>query len=57
MFQLLSDGSAAALNYGVFRRKEINETRQTMLIYDMGASKTTATIVEYVLEQVRTSCR
>uniref|UniRef100_A0A1I7XNN3 Hypoxia up-regulated protein 1 n=1 Tax=Heterorhabditis bacteriophora TaxID=37862 RepID=A0A1I7XNN3_HETBA len=42
---LLNDGSAAALNYGVFRRKEITEIPQTMLIYDVGASKTTATIV------------
>lgn len=50
--QLLPDGTAAALNYGVFRRKEITETRQTLLIFDMGASKTVATIVEYVLEKV-----
>ncbi|PAV75680.1 hypothetical protein WR25_15173 [Diploscapter pachys] len=53
LLQLLSDGSAAALNYGVFRRKEITETPQTMLIYDVGAAKTTATIVEYVLESER----
>ncbi|CAD6193340.1 unnamed protein product [Caenorhabditis auriculariae] len=53
LLQLLNDGSAAALNYGVFRRKEITETPQTMLIYDMGALKTTATIVEYVLESTR----
>lgn len=55
LLQLLSDGSAAALNYGVFRRKEITEKPQTMLIYDMGASKTTATIVEYVLEAEKNS--
>ncbi|CAJ0935104.1 unnamed protein product, partial [Mesorhabditis belari] len=51
LLQLLNDGSAAALNYGVFRRKEITEQAQTMLIYDMGASKTTATLVEYLLEE------
>lgn len=67
-FQLLSDGSAAGLNYGVFRRKEITEKPTTMLIYDMGATKvtrypsqfinssqTTATIVEYVLEAEKNS--
>ncbi|KJH43943.1 DnaK family protein [Dictyocaulus viviparus] len=55
LLQLLNDGSAAALNYGVFRRKEITEKPQTMMIYDMGASKTTATIVEYVLEADKSS--
>uniref|UniRef100_A0A1I7US88 Hypoxia up-regulated protein 1 n=1 Tax=Caenorhabditis tropicalis TaxID=1561998 RepID=A0A1I7US88_9PELO len=53
LFQLLNDGSAAALNYGVFRRKEITEKPMHMLIYDMGAVKTTATIVQYVLESTR----
>ncbi|CAI5455631.1 unnamed protein product [Caenorhabditis angaria] len=53
LLQLLNDGSAAALNYGVFRRKEITEKPTHMLIYDMGAVKTTATIVQYVLESTR----
>ncbi|VDN22613.1 unnamed protein product, partial [Cylicostephanus goldi] len=55
LLQLLNDGTAAALNYGVFRRKEITDKPQTMMIYDMGATKTTATIVEYVLEPDKTS--
>lgn len=45
----MTEGSAAALNYGVFRRKEIKEEPQTLLIYDIGAKKTIATIVEYRL--------
>ncbi|VDD87993.1 unnamed protein product [Enterobius vermicularis] len=45
--QLLNDHSAAGLSYGIFRRKEITEEAQTLLIYDMGASKTTAAILEY----------
>ncbi|KAF8353738.1 hypothetical protein PRIPAC_95361 [Pristionchus pacificus] len=49
LLQILNSGSAAALNYGVFRRKEISEQSTTMLIYDMGAVKTDATIVEYQL--------
>ncbi|VDM74750.1 unnamed protein product [Strongylus vulgaris] len=55
LLQLLNDGSAAALNYGVFRRKQITDKPQTMMIYDMGATKTTATIVEYVLEPDKSS--
>lgn len=46
----MSDGCAAALNYGVFRRKDITDTPQNLLIYDIGATKTTATLVEYRLE-------
>ncbi|TKR60474.1 hypothetical protein L596_027716 [Steinernema carpocapsae] len=55
LLQLLTDGSAAGLNYGVFRRKEITEQAQTLLIYDMGASKTTATILEYRLAKEKNS--
>ncbi|VDM61049.1 unnamed protein product [Angiostrongylus costaricensis] len=55
LLQLINDGSAAALNYGVFRRKGITNKPQTMMIYDMGASKTVATIVEYVLEKDKSS--
>ncbi|KHK00005.1 DnaK family protein [Oesophagostomum dentatum] len=55
LLQLLNDGTAAALNYGVFRRKEITEKPQYMMIYDMGSSKTVATIVEYVLEPDKSS--
>jgi len=49
LLQLLTSGSAAGLNYGVFRRKEIKEQAQTLLIYDVGASSTVASIVEYRL--------
>uniref|UniRef100_A0A1I8AM22 Hypoxia up-regulated protein 1 n=1 Tax=Steinernema glaseri TaxID=37863 RepID=A0A1I8AM22_9BILA len=55
LLQLLTDGSAAGLNYGVFRRKEITEQAQTLLIYDVGASKTTATILEYRLAKEKNS--
>uniref|UniRef100_A0A1I7TTG8 Hypoxia up-regulated protein 1 n=1 Tax=Caenorhabditis tropicalis TaxID=1561998 RepID=A0A1I7TTG8_9PELO len=49
VLQLMNDGTAAALSHGIFRRKEITEKRQTLMIYDMGAAKTTATIVEFKL--------
>ncbi|KAI6232774.1 hypothetical protein M3Y99_00988700 [Aphelenchoides fujianensis] len=49
LLSLISDGSAAALNYGVFRRKDITEKSQTLLVYDVGATTTTATLVEFVL--------
>jgi hypoxia up-regulated 1 len=47
----MTDGSAAALNYGVFRRKDITDKPQNLLIYDVGATKTIATLVEYQLEK------
>lgn len=49
VLQLINDYTAVALNYGIFQRKNFNETAQYMMFYDMGASKTTATIVSYQL--------
>ncbi|XP_076043824.1 hypoxia up-regulated Grp170 co-chaperone protein isoform X2 [Oratosquilla oratoria] len=47
VLSLMNSNTAVALNYGMFRRKEINETIQHILFYDMGASSTTASIVSY----------
>uniref|UniRef100_A0A673M3I6 Hypoxia up-regulated protein 1 n=1 Tax=Sinocyclocheilus rhinocerous TaxID=307959 RepID=A0A673M3I6_9TELE len=47
VLQLINDNTAVALNYGVFRRKDINSTAQNILFYDMGSGSTTATIVTY----------
>ncbi|KHJ92129.1 hypothetical protein OESDEN_07990 [Oesophagostomum dentatum] len=47
LLQLINDGTAAALDYGVFRRKEITEKPQRLMVYDMGAAATVATLVEY----------
>lgn len=47
VLQLINDYTAVALNYGIFRRKEINETAQYFIFYDMGAYKTVATVVSY----------
>uniref|UniRef100_A0A1I8ECJ6 Hypoxia up-regulated protein 1 n=2 Tax=Wuchereria bancrofti TaxID=6293 RepID=A0A1I8ECJ6_WUCBA len=49
LLQLLNDHTAAGLNYGAFRRKEITGNAQTLLIYDVGATKVTASVLEYVL--------
>lgn len=49
VLQLINDGTAAALSHGIFRRKEIGEKPQRLMVYDMGAAKTTATIVEFKL--------
>ncbi|VDL81988.1 unnamed protein product [Nippostrongylus brasiliensis] len=49
LLQLINDGTSAGLNYGMFRRKEITEKPQRLLIFDMGASKTVTTLVEYKL--------
>lgn len=43
----MNTNAAVALNYGMFRRKEINETAQNILFYNMGSSSTTATIASY----------
>lgn len=47
VLQLINDYTAVALNYGIFRRKEINDSAQYIMFYDMGASSTTATVVSY----------
>lgn len=46
---MINDYSAVALNYGIFRRKEMNETAQYFIFYDMGAYKTSAAVVSYQL--------
>lgn len=49
VLQLINDYTAVGLNYGIFQRKNFNETAQYYMFYDMGASKTTASIVSYQL--------
>jgi hypoxia up-regulated 1 len=45
VLQLINDNTAVALNYGIFRRKEFNNTAVQYMFVDMGASSTTATVV------------
>uniref|UniRef100_A0A4W6DFY5 Hypoxia up-regulated protein 1 n=1 Tax=Lates calcarifer TaxID=8187 RepID=A0A4W6DFY5_LATCA len=47
VLQLINDNTAVALNYGVFRRKDIDSTAKNVMFYDMGSGSTTATIVTY----------
>jgi hypoxia up-regulated 1 len=47
VLQLITEPMATALNYGMFRRKEINGTVKYMLFYEMGAYDTTAFVVSY----------
>ncbi|EHB08794.1 Hypoxia up-regulated protein 1 [Heterocephalus glaber] len=47
VLQLINDNTATALSYGVFRRKDINVTAQTVMFYDMGSGSTVCTIVTY----------
>lgn len=49
VLQLINDYTAVALNYGIFRRKEFNETAQYFVFYDMGSYKTTASVISYQL--------
>ncbi|GAU93545.1 HSP70-3 [Ramazzottius varieornatus] len=53
LLQLLNDNTAAAVNYGVFRRKEMSNTTQYIMLYDMGASSTTATVVGYHMTKLK----
>jgi len=47
VLQLITEPMATALNYGMFRRKEINGTVKHIMFYDMGAYDTTAAVVSY----------
>lgn len=47
VLQLINDYTAVAINYGIFRIKDFNETAQYVLFYDMGATSTTATLISY----------
>jgi len=49
--QLMNGNTTASVNYEMFRRKEFNVTVTTVLIYDMGMTKTIATIFDYQLVQ------
>ncbi|GLH11715.1 Major heat shock 70 kDa protein Ba [Gryllus bimaculatus] len=57
VLQLINDYTAGygqmALNYGIFRRKDFNESAQYIMFYDMGASSTTATLVSYQLVKTK----
>ncbi|XP_072153821.1 hypoxia up-regulated protein 1 isoform X2 [Bemisia tabaci] len=53
VLQLINDYSAVALNYGIFRRKEFADSAQYVMFFDMGASSTTATIVQYQTVKVK----
>ncbi|XP_043533656.1 hypoxia up-regulated protein 1 [Chiloscyllium plagiosum] len=55
VLQLINDNTAVALNYGVFRRKDINATAQNVMFFDMGSTSTTATVVTYVTTKTKDS--
>ncbi|KAM9788994.1 hypoxia up-regulated protein 1 [Neosynchiropus ocellatus] len=55
VLQLINDNTATALNYGVFRRKDIDSTAKSVMFYDMGSGSTTATIVMYQTVKTRES--
>lgn len=53
MLQLINSNTAAALDYGIFRRKDFNETAQHILFYDMGASSTVASVASYQIVKTK----
>merc|ERR1711872_391112 len=53
VLQLMNAPMAVALNYGMFRRKEVNGTVKNMMLYDMGAQDTTVTVVGYQIVKTK----
>lgn len=53
VLQLMNDHMAIALNYGIFKSKEFNETAQYVMFYDMGATSTKATIISMQLVKTK----
>ncbi|KAJ2951584.1 hypothetical protein O0L34_g13736 [Tuta absoluta] len=53
VLQLINDYTAIAINYGIFRRKEINESSWYALFFDMGSSSTKAALVEYKTVRIK----
>ncbi|KAG8199551.1 hypothetical protein JTE90_009392 [Oedothorax gibbosus] len=49
VLQLINSNTAVALNYGIFRRRDFNETPTNIMFYDMGAGSTVATVATYQL--------
>ncbi|CAM1311638.1 HYOU1 (predicted), partial [Pycnogonum litorale] len=47
VLQLMNVHTAAALNYGAFRRKHFNTTPQNIMLFDMGATDTVVSIISY----------
>eukprot|EP00095_Tigriopus_kingsejongensis_P002234 snap_masked-scaffold133_size323035-processed-gene-1.2 protein:Tk02234 transcript:snap_masked-scaffold133_size323035-processed-gene-1.2-mRNA-1 annotation:"hypothetical protein D910_11801" len=47
VLQLITEPMSVALNYGMFRRKEINGTARNLMFYDMGAQHTTVSIASF----------
>ncbi|XP_059483412.1 hypoxia up-regulated protein 1 isoform X2 [Neocloeon triangulifer] len=51
--QLINDYMAVAINYGIFRRKDFNESAQNVIFYDMGATSTVASVISYSIGKGR----
>jgi hypoxia up-regulated 1 len=53
LLQLMTDHTAVALNFGIFRRDEYKESPTYNIFYDMGATSTKVTVVEYKLDKLQ----
>lgn len=47
VLQLINDYTAVGLNFGIFQRKSIDEVAKYFVFYDMGATRTTASVISY----------
>lgn len=53
VLQLINSNTAAGINYGVFRRKDFNNTATSLMFFDMGSTGTVATVVSYQLVKAK----
>ena len=53
VLQLVNTNIAAGLNYGVFRRKDFNNSGTTHMFVDMGAASITATVATFQLVKMK----
>lgn len=53
VIQLMNDNTAAALNFGIFRRKDFNKTDWNFILFDMGSQSTSCTIGSFKIVRSR----
>lgn len=53
ILQLMNEHMAVALNYGMFRRKELNSTAKNIMFYNQGASGSWASVVTFQIVKTK----
>jgi len=53
ILQLINEHMAVALNYGMFRRKELDANAKNIMFYNMGASSSWAAVVSFAMVKTK----